>query len=109
MLRDRTIWVNALPSSARRRCRCPTDDGPRPGAGPWRLPEVKPDLVQVVEGVLRGTGVAPGSVAVGLELTETILPTDDARARNTLRQLHGLGVSLVIDDFGNGYSSLRYV
>jgi len=69
----------------------------------------EPALVEVVADALAGATDAAGTVRVGLELTESMLPSDDARARRTLRQLHALGVALAIDDFGNGYSSLRYV
>ena len=34
---------------------------------------------------------------------------DETAGRRQLGQLHGLGVTLAIDDFGSGYSSLAYV
>ncbi len=47
--------------------------------------------------------------AVTLEVTETTMMTDSARARLVLNSLDEIGVTLAIDDFGTGYSSLSYL
>lgn len=44
-----------------------------------------------------------------LEVTETMLMTNPARARAALRGLADLGVRIAIDDFGVGHSSLAYL
>jgi diguanylate cyclase (GGDEF)-like protein len=43
------------------------------------------------------------------ELTESVILTDPLRARAVLSRLDAMGVSLAIDDFGSGYSSLGYL
>jgi diguanylate cyclase len=56
---------------------------------------------------LEASGV-PASL-LSLELTESAIMTDPARALEVLRSLNALGVGLSIDDFGTGYSSMAYV
>ncbi len=63
-----------------------------------------PDLIQAL---LQETGVAPALLT--LEITESALMTDPARALEVLARLAGIGVRLSIDDFGTGYSSLAYL
>ena len=44
-----------------------------------------------------------------LEITESTIMAEPARAVETLRQLRSTGVRLSVDDFGTGYSSLAYL
>ncbi len=67
----------------------------------------QPNFARVVENVLNETGVK-GS-ALKLEITEGGLVQEGKSTRRTLHELKELGVSLAIDDFGMGYSSLSYV
>ena len=63
-----------------------------------------PHFVQFVHGSLFETGLK--AERLELEITETALIRDPARALLTLRQLKALGVRIAMDDFGTGYSSL---
>jgi len=66
-----------------------------------------PDLLDSIKAVLEETGMAPEYLL--LEVTESVVMADPARAAGTLDALHALGVSLAVDDFGTGYSSLAYL
>ncbi len=44
-----------------------------------------------------------------LEITENLVMSDPDRAARSLDELSDMGVRLVIDDFGKGYSSLSYL
>ena len=48
-----------------------------------------------------------GSCAVKIEITETTMSADPQTMRTAAAQIQLLGVSLAIDDFGVGYSSVR--
>ncbi|WP_345814151.1 EAL domain-containing protein [Paraburkholderia sp. PREW-6R] len=57
--------------------------------------------------ILDGYGVAPSRVC--LELTEGALVAEPDLARDTMQRLSDNGMSVVLDDFGAGFSSLSYV
>lgn len=63
-----------------------------------------PGFLAAVTTALRSAELPPG--ALEIELTEAVTADDQAHARDVLRQLRALGVSLAVDDFGTGYSSL---
>jgi diguanylate cyclase (GGDEF)-like protein len=52
-------------------------------------------------------GLEPGRLC--LEITETQVMEEPVASLATLKQLHEAGVSIAIDDFGIGFSSLAYV
>ncbi len=64
-------------------------------------------LPERIAELLARHGVAAESLT--LEVTESALMADPARALTVLTQLAELGVCLAIDDFGIGYSSLAYL
>ena len=65
------------------------------------------DMVHEVSRLLRRHAVPPSRLT--LEVTESSVMADPARATAVLHQLRDLGVRLSVDDFGTGYSSLSYL
>lgn len=65
------------------------------------------DLSDYVAQVLQETGVP--AAALKFEVTETALISNVGAAREALERLHGLGVQVMLDDFGTGFSSLNYL
>jgi EAL domain-containing protein (putative c-di-GMP-specific phosphodiesterase class I) len=63
-----------------------------------------PTLCPMVREALRVNEIAPGRISV--EITESVIMSDDEVTRRSLTDLRNLGVSIAIDDFGTGYSSL---
>jgi predicted signal transduction protein with EAL and GGDEF domain len=63
------------------------------------------DLIDTVRKTLLETGLKPDRLE--LEVTETSIIADKARALHILRNIRAMGVSIAIDDFGTGYSSLE--
>ncbi len=65
------------------------------------------NICELVETVLRETGLAPGRLE--LEVTESLFLHASDTALDLLYRLKALGVSIALDDFGTGYSSLNYL
>ena len=64
----------------------------------------EPAFPTQVQRIISQSGLAPG--AVWLEVTEETLAANRDASGHALRQLHEIGVRLVVDDFGTGASSL---
>ncbi|MDF9773046.1 sensor domain-containing phosphodiesterase [Pseudomonas baetica] len=67
----------------------------------------RPDFASEVLALLAQHRVSPSRIC--LELTEGALVAEPAIARQTMQQLADNGMSVVLDDFGAGFSSLSYV
>ncbi|WP_260923738.1 EAL domain-containing protein [Novosphingobium sp. 9] len=93
-------WV--MRQACREACLWPTEERVAVNLSPVQL--VQPGLVDVVTRILRETGLPAHRLE--LEITETAIISDKARALANLRQIKELGVAIAMDDFGTGYSSL---
>jgi diguanylate cyclase (GGDEF)-like protein len=71
------------------------------------LQVVHPGFVDEVAAVLAETGLHPRWLE--LEITESVLMRDMSVVARLLEEIRRLGVSVAIDDFGNGYSSMSYL
>ena len=65
------------------------------------------NFVGMVERVLAMTGFDPALLE--LELTESIAVSRSERSRGILRSLREMGISIAVDDFGTGQTSLTYL
>jgi diguanylate cyclase len=81
---------------------------------PWRISAnlsatdlLDRSLVDDVSSLLRRYGTPARRLT--LEVTESVLMTDPARAMQVLAELRGIGVQLALDDFGTGWSSLTHL
>ncbi|QNS07891.1 putative bifunctional diguanylate cyclase/phosphodiesterase [Streptomyces xanthii] len=65
------------------------------------------DFVDQVRAALDTPGLRPGSLQ--LELTETVLMRRDKQIDAVVQRVKDLGVRIAVDDFGTGFSGLRYL
>ena len=65
------------------------------------------DMVSCVNQMLEETGCRAEWLT--LELTENLIIPESASIRRTFAELRRLGLGISIDDFGTGFSSLRYL
>jgi len=112
-LAERTGLIGALTrwalGAALRQCRAWRDAGldltVAVNLSMWDLRDA--GLPDTVAALLRAHGVPPACLR--LELTESAVMGDAARALEVLARLRTLGARLAVDDFGTGYSSLAYL
>jgi diguanylate cyclase (GGDEF)-like protein len=64
-------------------------------------------LAEIVLQILEETGLAPNYL--DLELTESSIMSNAQATIDVLTRLKGMGVTISIDDFGTGFSSLSYL
>jgi EAL domain-containing protein (putative c-di-GMP-specific phosphodiesterase class I) len=64
-------------------------------------------LVAELHEVINGTGMLPSDLH--LEITESMMMENPARALSTLEAVADMGIDIAVDDFGTGHSSLSYL
>lgn len=67
----------------------------------------EPDFVDLVASTLESCALNPDLLE--LELTESLLISNEQQVLQKLQALKAMGIHLAIDDFGTGYSSLAYL
>ncbi|HEY6175117.1 MAG TPA: EAL domain-containing protein, partial [Kofleriaceae bacterium] len=65
------------------------------------------DLYDVVVNALADSGLTAERLEI--EITESVLLDPDANCQVLLQQLRDIGISIAVDDFGTGFSSLGYI
>jgi EAL domain-containing protein (putative c-di-GMP-specific phosphodiesterase class I) len=66
-----------------------------------------PDLAERILEILQINGIPPNRIEV--EITESVVIASTETEYRNIQILHDSGIHLVIDDFGMGYTSLRYL
>lgn len=69
--------------------------------------DVRRELLRTVQTCLQAHDLAPERLE--LEITESMLTSDGVDTMNVLSQLRKMGISIAVDDFGIGYSSLSQI
>ena len=67
----------------------------------------EPELIDTVRAIVNETGLDPRTLE--LEITESVAMQNAEATLTALRALKDMGVSLAVDDFGTGFSSLVYL
>jgi EAL domain-containing protein (putative c-di-GMP-specific phosphodiesterase class I) len=65
------------------------------------------DLLKKVKSLVKKYGIKPN--CLGIEVTENLMLKDIDQVIETLNGLKRLGISIALDDFGSGFSSLNYL
>jgi len=65
------------------------------------------NMDHVIKSILKDTQLEPKLLM--LEITESLLLSDDAHVLGQFNAIRDIGVALAIDDFGTGFSSLSYL
>lgn len=63
------------------------------------------DLPQIIQRILEETGM--NSRVFDLEITESTVMEDMDRSIKTLEELSGMGIQIMLDDFGTGFSAIN--
>jgi diguanylate cyclase (GGDEF)-like protein len=68
---------------------------------------VRDDVPAMIAEALEASGVGAGRLV--LELTESAIVADPARATEAMTAIRRIGATIALDDFGTGYSNLAYL
>jgi diguanylate cyclase (GGDEF)-like protein len=65
------------------------------------------DFIPSVQEIIAQTGASPDSL--GFEITESVFMEQSNGLAEKLKWLKDMGITVLLDDFGSGYSSLKYL
>lgn len=68
---------------------------------------LKPDWPREVTKIIRNTGIHPHDIE--FEITESMILSNSEMVKDTIFKIKELGIKIILDDFGKGYSSLSYL
>lgn len=68
---------------------------------------IEEDFVDSVRAIIAKTGVSPR--CLGFEITESVFMEHSKVFIDKLKVLKEMGITILLDDFGSGYSSLKYL
>ena len=68
---------------------------------------IQPDFIERIKSALQETELAPRNIHV--DIAEIVLMNTKNLAEKISRELYNMGINLQIDDFGSGYSTVRYL
>jgi len=106
LIKELTKWV--LETAVRQCADCYTNGRPLKISANLSAINLHDDeLVPLIASLLKRHKLPAQNLVV--EITETAMMADPARAKAQLRKLDALGVCISIDDFGTGYSSLGHL
>jgi diguanylate cyclase (GGDEF)-like protein len=103
LTRDLVLSINVSAAQLRKSRHVTKDSQTHPGTSKFR----KPNFIEQVQKALTASGINPSRLK--LEITESMALHDIEYTIELLQQLKVLGVSLSMDDFGTGHSSLMHL
>lgn len=68
---------------------------------------IQPDFIERIKDMLQRTGLPARNIHI--DIAETVLMNNKGLAEKISKELFKLGIDLQIDDFGSGYSAIRYL
>ena len=69
-----------------------------------RVELYQPDIIEFIELTMNKYSISPNDIQI--EVTETVAMDEYKHVREVLNKINDMGISIAIDDFGSGYSSL---
>lgn len=69
-----------------------------------RVELYQPDIIEFIEFTMNKYSISPNDIQI--EVTETVAMDEYQHVKEVINKINEMGISIAIDDFGSGYSSL---